>query len=440
MIPKIAKGGRSFKGAFAYYGHDKHATTRDRIAWTQTRNMLTENPDRAWKVMAYTAKEQDRLKEAAGQTSTGRRLERPVFSYSLAWHPEQAPNKEEMLQAAQESLESLDLTDYETLIIAHRDEPQKHVHIIVNRVHPITGIAAKLPHSKRRLSEFARQYEEKHGKIYCQQRLDNHQRKTKGETTVYRDLNISDSWHSSSTGKDFQDALAQKGYRLAQGRKRIVVVDPQGKVHAPARHIEGIRAADVTSRLRDIHQSELPDATDLSQEIQRESGVAYNQARHFEAEQALLLNRLQDRHIEERSRLNSRHLDLISTERFRLGEYYKLEEQAEEIDSLRQKAGRHGIWSRVVNTITKVRERLEKAERNLENAQARLNNRIQSLEEENKGAFKQLAEYQREDMNRFQEMLASRQPTQTSTARSDEKERLRTRSSNSNVEELRLDR
>jgi hypothetical protein len=87
MIPRIAGGGRSFKGAYAYFGHDKEQTTKHRVEWTHTENMLTDDPDKAWKVMAYTVYEQARLKEASGQKATGRKLQKPVFSYSLAWHP-----------------------------------------------------------------------------------------------------------------------------------------------------------------------------------------------------------------------------------------------------------------------------------------------------------------------------------------------------------------
>jgi len=82
MIPKITKGGSSFKSALQYYLHDKGADTQERVAWAQTENMRTEDPQKAWRVMAYTAKEQDRLKEASGQSRAGRKLEKPVFAYS----------------------------------------------------------------------------------------------------------------------------------------------------------------------------------------------------------------------------------------------------------------------------------------------------------------------------------------------------------------------
>ena len=100
MIPRIAAGGGNFRGAFQYYLHDKDATTRSRVAWTHTENLLTRDPDKAWRVMAYTAKEHERLKEASGQKTTGRKLTKPVFAFSLSWHPEQKPDRDHMLATA----------------------------------------------------------------------------------------------------------------------------------------------------------------------------------------------------------------------------------------------------------------------------------------------------------------------------------------------------
>jgi len=47
MVPKVAKSGASFKGAALYYLHDKQANTNERVAFTQTVNLPTNDPDRA---------------------------------------------------------------------------------------------------------------------------------------------------------------------------------------------------------------------------------------------------------------------------------------------------------------------------------------------------------------------------------------------------------
>jgi hypothetical protein len=165
MVPAVTETGRSFKGAFAYYAHDKRREgeaerlTSERVAWTHTINLATDDPERAWRIMAHTAMRQDELKAAAGGKKTGRKLTQPVYAYSLAWHPEQRPTKDHMLSTALDSLKAQELEGYQAVILCHSDEPQQHVHVIVNRVHPETGKAATLSNNTLKLSKWAEGYE-----------------------------------------------------------------------------------------------------------------------------------------------------------------------------------------------------------------------------------------------------------------------------------------
>ena len=110
MVPNVAGTGTSFKGAALYYLHDKRQEgedvrlTQDRVAWTLTRNLATDNPELAWKIMAATALDQDRLKAEAGVKNTGRKSSNAVYAYSIAWHPEEVGRigQAEMLRAAEE--------------------------------------------------------------------------------------------------------------------------------------------------------------------------------------------------------------------------------------------------------------------------------------------------------------------------------------------------
>ena len=187
MVPAITAGGRSFRAAFLYYAHDKRRDgeavrfTTDRVAWVETVNLPTGDPERAWRIMAHTALAQAELKAAAGTKATGRKLSKPVFAYSIAWHPGERPTKAEMIEAARSSLEAQGLEEHQAITLCHDDEPQAHVHIIVNRVHPATGKAATLSNSKLKLSQWAEAYERKRGKVYCPQRVRNNARRSRGE-------------------------------------------------------------------------------------------------------------------------------------------------------------------------------------------------------------------------------------------------------------------
>jgi len=187
MVPAVTEGGRSFKGASLYYLHDKRQAgeaerlTSERVAWTHTANLSTADPDRAWRIMADTAMRQGEIKAAAGEKATGRKLTKPVYAYSLAWHPEQRPDREHMLSTALDSLKAQGLEGYQAIILAHSDEPHQHVHVIVNRVHPETGKAATLSNNTLKLSKWAEAYEKQHGKIYCGKRVENNRKREQGE-------------------------------------------------------------------------------------------------------------------------------------------------------------------------------------------------------------------------------------------------------------------
>lgn len=186
MVPKIAAKGASFKGAAAYYLHDKEADTSERVEWSETRNLATDDPEVAWRIMAATAMCQDRLKEAAGIPATGRKSNNAVMTYSIAWHPDEKPHltKDEMLQAAHDSLEALGAQDHQALFVCHNDEPHPHVHIMVNRVSPSDGRMLSSSKEKLKLSRWAQDYEEMRGKIWCEERVkNNHAREVLGQFT-----------------------------------------------------------------------------------------------------------------------------------------------------------------------------------------------------------------------------------------------------------------
>ena len=181
MVPKLASKGTSFKGAAAYYLHDKGADTSERVAWTATVNLATDNPEIAWRIMAATAKEQDRLKAAAGIGNAGRKSADVVLAYSLAWHPDEKAGLtlEEMLLAARASLEVLGASDRQALIVCHSDEPHPHVHVIVNRVSPEDGRMLSSSKEKLNLSRWAEGYERARGKIWCEERVANNEARDK---------------------------------------------------------------------------------------------------------------------------------------------------------------------------------------------------------------------------------------------------------------------
>ena len=180
MIAKLAKRGASFKGAGNYYLHDKDAQTSERVAWTETVNLRTHDPERALRVMAGTAMDREAIKDAAGIKASGRSSDKVVQTYSLSWHPDEQPTKAEMLKAARESLKVLGIEDRQALIVCHNDEPHPHIHVIVNRVSPADGRLSSTSQEKLKLSRWAEDWERRHGKIFCEQRVANNAERDQG--------------------------------------------------------------------------------------------------------------------------------------------------------------------------------------------------------------------------------------------------------------------
>lgn len=132
-------------------------------------------------MMAHTTMSQAELKAAAGQKTTGRKLTKPVFAYSLGWHENDGVTEAEQREAARESLRVLELEGLQALIICHNDTKHPHVHVLVNRVNPETGIAAPLSKSKEKLQAWALTYQRERGQDHCPAREENAQRKEQGQ-------------------------------------------------------------------------------------------------------------------------------------------------------------------------------------------------------------------------------------------------------------------
>ena len=182
MVPKIHDKGSSFKGAAQYLLHDKdRAPTSERVAWTEVRNLAVDDMNMGWRIMAATAMDQDRLKAQAGVKTTGRKSDKHVPHISLAWHPEQTPSREEMSKAATQALRAIGAGDRQAMIVAHNDEPQAHVHLLINRVSPEDGRHLSSSNDQLKLSRWAERYEREGGQIYCEDRVVNNAMRDRGE-------------------------------------------------------------------------------------------------------------------------------------------------------------------------------------------------------------------------------------------------------------------
>lgn len=403
MVPRLAAEGSSFHGAFLYYFHDKNARTSQRVAWTGTLNMVTENIGKAWKVMAFTAKHQERLKEVSNQRRSGAKLKNPVLAFSLSWHPEQKPDREAMLEAARTSLEKLGLGDHETMIACHTDEPQPHIHLVVNKVHPRTGLVANLKHTKRKLQDWARDYQKMEGTKYCPMREENHRKREAGGSTRYGNPAIVEAWKNSRDADSFVKELEVRGYDLAQGRKRLVVVDPYGKSSNPARELKAalgdeFKEQDFRDRLSGISPAALPTPEAIMEKRAAEEKRKKEQRRAFEQKVSSLFGTQAENHREQREAVLERHGRLEMLKRDELHAFYQTAEQQRQIARLQKELHRPGLVRKIgfvlFRTDRKLKQMLAEAEVQHDASRRRIEEELGKLAIQREDEMKRLAERQ----------------------------------------------
>lgn len=172
MIVKLFSAGKSFTGLGSYLTHDAGAETTERIAWTHTLNCANDHVPSAIHEMYNTYLDAGLLKEEAGIRRGGRPLEDPVKHFSLNWHPDETPSREQIIAAVEGYLGHMGWQEHQAVLANHTDKAHAHVHVMLNAVHPETGCKLDDSLERRRSSAWALDYERENGRIYCEQRLD----------------------------------------------------------------------------------------------------------------------------------------------------------------------------------------------------------------------------------------------------------------------------
>ena len=287
MVPREAGRGSSFKGAGLYYLHDKAAMTSERVAFTHTENLPTHDPQKALGWMAWTAMIAPDLKRAAGVAATGRQgTKKPVYTVSLAWHPEQRPTRQEMIAEGRAWLAKQGLQSHQVLMVAHSDREHSHIHLIVNLVNPLDGRVHRLPYSKLKSSRYAQAFEQAAGKVYCPERVENNRRRDgkKAAPTNAKDAlkaTVAALYAGSDSGRALQAGLQAAGLLLAQGKK-IVVIDAAGEVHSLARLIDGVKEKVIAAKLASLP---LPSIKAAQSAAQSKTAAAADPAETYDRDQ-----------------------------------------------------------------------------------------------------------------------------------------------------------
>ena len=314
MISVVTEHGSSFKGLTAYLMHDIGSRdSSERVAWTHTHNLATDDPDTAWRVMASTTSSQAELKAEAGVANTGRKSQKSVMHYILSWHADEQGeySRDEMVDAALASLTYLGVDEgerigkkvtakrsqrgieHQAMIVCHDEGPgsRPHVHVMVNRVHPQHGVM--LPDSKdyEKLSAWALDYRRSQGKEdMCPERVKNAAKKAQGVLTSHprkprniyeQELEIADA-EPGSRKKALLEQQARRAKELKAAttamrqRHREQIRGLEDRLVGAERNERAWATETATARRSEIRASYAPQIADLVDKQRRERDAFFD--------------------------------------------------------------------------------------------------------------------------------------------------------------------
>ncbi len=125
----------------------------DRVAWVLSHNLPTDDPALAATYMTATAQMSKRCRNAA-------------YHAMIAWAPHEKPSPEIMQEIAIKTLGLAGLGQHQALIMGHGDKPHAHLHMLINRVHPVTGRAWETSQDFALFDRIMKQLSEDYGFAY----------------------------------------------------------------------------------------------------------------------------------------------------------------------------------------------------------------------------------------------------------------------------------
>ena len=138
--------GRRFAALARYLVRGRSGQETARVAWTAGRNLGLDDPELAAALMQATADQNVRI-------------EVPVYHLTINFDPADPVTHAQMQAVADRVLRDLGLAEHQALLVAHQDRAHPHVHIMVNRVHPETGVAWERWRDRPRIERTLRELE-----------------------------------------------------------------------------------------------------------------------------------------------------------------------------------------------------------------------------------------------------------------------------------------
>ena len=165
MIVAMRSMGNSFERRIEYLF--RGPPERVLLATTQHLIALARNTEPE---LDQTHRNRARLKDAAGIRRGGRSCVKPVKHDIISWDKDELPDLDEMDRAARSYLAAIGFAEHQAVMVGHDHNGKRHVHIVANAVHPITGRVADRENDQVKAQAWALAYEVAQGRIRCRHR------------------------------------------------------------------------------------------------------------------------------------------------------------------------------------------------------------------------------------------------------------------------------
>jgi len=154
MIVKVQpsrKHSSSFKRLQEYLTQERDADTGELV--------LRGHVVLSWNLLGFDTA----AAEMQGVAALNDRCKDAVCHYELAWPPGERPTQPQWTDSAVQTLKALGYENHQYMIVAHDDKKHFHIHIMVNKVHPVTLRAPTRYNNWLALDGAARLLEAKYG-------------------------------------------------------------------------------------------------------------------------------------------------------------------------------------------------------------------------------------------------------------------------------------
>lgn len=221
----------------------------------------------------------------------------PLFHLAINPHDRDRLTREDWQYSVAKAEKALGLEGQPRAVVSHIYNGKEHLHVVWSRVDVEKCRCVEMSFSKLKLCSAAREIEIELGLKQTPQRargadrlkqhmkeIEQHQEERAAMPRAERNAAIENAWHRSATGAEFKDLIENAGFRLAVGKRGVLVMDKNDEVHSISRCVIGIKAKDVKAKLADL--GEIPTVEKLRAQPDGEISMQRQRARNMTKREA----------------------------------------------------------------------------------------------------------------------------------------------------------